>query len=239
MFDLTCCPVLTDDKRLPVQTSQWESKNISNLFFIGTLTQERDYKKSSSSFIHGFRYNARTLTHFLEERFFGIPYPRSTLLPSVSVLTQDILHRINTTSGLWQQFGFLADVYMLHNNSVTVEREIPLSILQDRFPADSLLAISLEYGAQKGFTRVHRNDYKNGHKSVFIHPVIRWYHKGILRAEQHILEDIEARWDEEVHIFPFQQILKSFLNEKMLPGSTHRENTFSFLARVFRSIARV
>ncbi len=37
--------------------------------------QSNDYKKSASAFIHGFRYNARTLSRLLEVRLRKREYP--------------------------------------------------------------------------------------------------------------------------------------------------------------------
>jgi hypothetical protein len=44
------------DKKLPKINTKYESVNNNNLFFIGSLMQSLDYKKSSGAFIHGFRY---------------------------------------------------------------------------------------------------------------------------------------------------------------------------------------
>ena len=65
LFDENCQPELAIDNRLPNQTSEWESTNIKDLYFAGVLTQMRDYKKSTSSFIHGFRYNCRALFPYI------------------------------------------------------------------------------------------------------------------------------------------------------------------------------
>ena len=38
-----------------------ESATIKDPYFVGTMKQARDFKKTTSGFIHGYRYNARTL----------------------------------------------------------------------------------------------------------------------------------------------------------------------------------
>ena len=59
-FDEDCRPDLTVNDRFPSLTCEWESTNVPHMFFAGTITQSRDYKKTSSGFIHGFRYNTRS-----------------------------------------------------------------------------------------------------------------------------------------------------------------------------------
>ncbi len=74
----------------------------------GTLTQSRDFKKQTSAFIHGFRYGIRALTHMLDEKYHGIEWPHRRVPPDG--LADAVLARINRTSALFQQFGFLCDV---------------------------------------------------------------------------------------------------------------------------------
>ena len=50
-----------DNGKVPLLKSNFESKNIPNLFFAGILSQEISYKKSSGPFIHGFRYLTKSM----------------------------------------------------------------------------------------------------------------------------------------------------------------------------------
>ena len=61
--------------RFPAQTSEWESTNVPDLYFAGTLMQVRDYKKSTGGFIHGFRYGVRSLHRMLEKKYCGQDWP--------------------------------------------------------------------------------------------------------------------------------------------------------------------
>src|SRR5262249_44928035 len=45
IFDAGCKPMLVTNDRFPEQTSEWESTNVPGLYFAGTLTQQRDYKR--------------------------------------------------------------------------------------------------------------------------------------------------------------------------------------------------
>jgi len=56
--------------------------NVPGLYFAGTLSQQRDFKKSTSGFIHGFRYGVRALHKILERRTRTTPCrPRSWTAP--------------------------------------------------------------------------------------------------------------------------------------------------------------
>jgi len=68
IFDDELKPELTLKDRFPRQTGEWESTNVPHLYFGGTLMQARDYKQTTSAFIHGFRYNMRCLYHVFNEK---------------------------------------------------------------------------------------------------------------------------------------------------------------------------
>lgn len=61
------------DGRYPQISSMWETKT-ENLFYIGAAMGAID-RQSASGFVHGFRYNIRTLHSLLENRFFNKPLP--------------------------------------------------------------------------------------------------------------------------------------------------------------------
>ena len=67
----------------------WES-SVKNLFFIGAPMQSID-REAASGFIHGFRYNIRTLSNLLQERYLKVPLPRATLKPDLEHMAQFIL----------------------------------------------------------------------------------------------------------------------------------------------------
>ena len=110
IFGADCTPKLGASGRLPAQTSAWESVNVPDLYFTGFLMADRDFKKASSSFIHGFRYNIRALVRILDCRHHGGNWPSRRLDAHPEALARSILERLNHTSALWQQFGFLTDV---------------------------------------------------------------------------------------------------------------------------------
>ena len=63
--------------RYPSLSSCWET-DTENLFYVGTAMAAID-RQSASGFIHGFRYNIRTLHNILENRSFSAPLPQTTI----------------------------------------------------------------------------------------------------------------------------------------------------------------
>ncbi|MDJ0706018.1 MAG: NAD(P)-binding domain-containing protein [Leptolyngbyaceae cyanobacterium MO_188.B28] len=117
LFDDSCKPELTINDRFPAQTSEWESVNIKDLYFAGVLMHMRDYKKKQSGFIHGFRYNIQALHHILEQKYHHQALPSRRIHLTPKSLTEVILQRVNFSSGLWQQTGFLCDLIVISDRN--------------------------------------------------------------------------------------------------------------------------
>ncbi|RSM39833.1 pyridine nucleotide-disulfide oxidoreductase [Amycolatopsis balhimycina DSM 5908] len=208
LFDDDCRPELTINDRFPAQTPSWESVNVPGLYFAGTITQVRDFKKATSAFIHGFRYGARALVKILGERYHDVPWPHAELPAKPDALTDAVITRINRTSALYQQFGFLADVVVVDGDTARYFEEVPVDrVLQD--PPDDAFAVTLDYGPDHDkvdpFDFVARaaqdkaNDHGEGH---YLHPIVRHYRRGELVATHHVTENLENEWDKEVHVEP-------------------------------------
>jgi thioredoxin reductase len=209
IFDESCRPELTIKDRFPAQTSAWESTNVPGLYFAGTITQVRDFKKSTSGFIHGFRYGARALHKILEQRYARTPWPaRQT--PDI---TGAIIERINRTSALWQQFGFLADVVTVRGGAGRYHEEVPLDFFTEGGLGgyDDAFAITLEYGPDHDkvdpfditVKRIAQDSVGQAHDAAYLHPVIRHFRGGTVQATHHLAENLENRWNRpDVHVAP-------------------------------------
>ena len=207
IFDDDCRPELTINNRFPALTAEWESVNVPGLYFAGTLTQSRDFKKHTSAFIHGFRYGVRALVHMLEERYHGIEWPHRVL--ATDGLADAVLTRINRTSALFQQFGFLCDVFTPDGRYY---EEMPLAYV----PLRDCFTVSLEYGA--GHDAIDPFDVEAGraweadrtHDDRYLHPVVRRRANGEVVATLRLPEDICNDWtDEKVYRAP----LRAFIEE--------------------------
>ena len=229
LFDASCRPELAINDRFPRQTSAWESTNVPGLYFAGTLTQQRDFKKTTSGFIHGFRYNAQALGRILERRYHGSEWPRRLLPRDAEAMTRALIERANRSSALWQQFGFLADVLAIRPGDAEVRyfEDVPVAYAHESDlvrDGDYYLMI-LEYGDihdldlinPKGDYRPERHDVANAHLSPGLHPIVRHYRQGEQVSVHHVLEDLYGEWLEEVHTEPLLAYLRR--EENRAPAS--------------------
>lgn len=217
-FDADCRPELTINDRFPAMTCEWESTNVPGMYFAGTITQARDFKKSTSGFIHGFRYNTRALFRMLEKKHHAKPWPAEEVEPTLDGVLRAMIERINRTSAMWQQFGFLHDLIVMPENGGPAKHyhEMPLAYIQEtELSASShYYTITMEFGAVEGdpFAVVRNPTPQAAHESVFLHPVIRRWNGPLLVAEHHLLEDLHGEWKrEDLHLAP----LRAFLQEQM------------------------
>ena len=229
MFDETCQPELVINNRFPSQTSAWESTNVPELYFAGTLTQARDFKKTNSGFIHGFRYNARALAHVLDSRYHSTRWPSSEVAVSPDAVTSTIVSRVNESSALWQQFGFLGDALVVQKGARTARyfREVPVDYAREGHlsPGDDCYVITLEFGHIDGdpFAVQRHPDPVMAEKSTFLHPVIRKYSAGQMVSELHLLEDLFGEWkNPDVHVKPLKAYLSAALREQASPPKRRR-----------------
>lgn len=217
-FEDPCVPEMTHCGRLPLMTDEWESTNVPGLFFAGTLTQQRDYKKYMSAFIHGFRYNARALVRMLEERYHETPWPRRSVAQTTEAVRDALLERMNQSSALWQQPGFLADVIQLNTSNATASylEELPVDYIK-RVGRGRALMLTLEYGpaVEDPFkvNRVHRENSKSAADSKFLHPIVYLLEDGVVTATHHVIEDLAAEWYEPEHVNPLHAFVESVLHE--------------------------
>jgi hypothetical protein len=219
IYDASCTPETTRDDRLPALRSDWQSANVDGLYFAGTIGQDRDFKRASSPFIDGFRYNLRTMAVLLREKYEGIPLSCTTVAADADRLTDLVLDRLNWSSALWTQFEYLCDVYVVDEKTGMVRHyiDLPEDYAIERFQAEAqVYTAALRWG---------RSDYADvfaierhpqpdrAAESAFIHPVIRRYRHGELVAEKHLLEDLLAHWRRpERHVAPLQSFFKENLD---------------------------
>src|SRR5262249_17626507 len=100
IFHAHCLPALTLRNRFPSQTSDADPLNVPDLYSAGTLMQVRDYKNSTSGFIHGFRYGIRALHHMLQRKYHGASWPHRRLQADPEKVMDAVIARVNRTSAL-------------------------------------------------------------------------------------------------------------------------------------------
>jgi hypothetical protein len=204
--------------KFPAQSPSWESTNVPDLYFAGTIMQYRDYKKFMSGFIHGFRYNVRTLCRLLAEKYMDMPYPTMRIEGGTQTLIETIAQRINRSSGLWQQPGFLCDVFVEGSDGESFEhrQELPIDLIHERWSSSGLnyMTVSLEFGQRKfdnpfNVPRIARDNVGSARESNFLHPVVRYFRMGELMADHHVIEDLAGEWREPEHLLPLREFLGS------------------------------
>lgn len=221
IFAQECRPILTSSDRFPAQTPEWESVNVPGLYFAGTIMQANDFKKTTSGFIHGFRYNVRALHRMLEKKYDSQSWPAREIEPTPEGLLEATLERLNRSSALWQQFGYLHDVIVVDEgwDHAAYYEEMPLAYVQQSEIGESshYYTVTLEFGKNEGdpFSAMRPTEPAKADESVFLHPVIRRWCGRQLVSELHLVEDLFGEWKkQEVHEAPLryfymEQILES------------------------------
>ena len=219
IFAKECRPILTVSDRLPAQTCEWESVNVAGLYFAGTIMQANDQKQTASGFIHGFRYNVRALFRMLEKKHHRADWPAREIEPTPEGLLEATFDRINRSSALWQQSGFLHDVIVVDDgwDHAAYYEEMPLSYIQNSEIGESshYYTITLQFGKVEGdpFSVARAQEVAKADESIFLHPVIRRWCGSQLVSELHLLEDLSGEWKKpETHVAP----LRYFYMEELL-----------------------
>lgn len=207
IFDDDCRPELVIKDRFPGQTSAYESTNVHGLYFAGTVMQVRDFKKSTSGFIHGFRYGVRALAKILDQRYHAVEWPHVAMAAEPAVLMDNTLTRVNRTSALWQQFGVLCDLIVCEDGVGTYYDEVPVDYVHDSAFGQSknYFTITLEYGPDHdkydpfdvSISRIKQDEVGVAHDAAYLHPVVRHYQQGKLVGVHHVAENLENEWDRE------------------------------------------
>ncbi|MEV5888836.1 NAD(P)-binding domain-containing protein [Nonomuraea fuscirosea] len=223
IFAADCRPDLVIGGRFPALTPAYESVGVPDLYFAGTLTQSRDFRRGTSGFIHGFRYGARALHRILESRYHDVPWPARELPADPAALAAAVVERINRTSALWQQFGLLADMIVLDGaGGARYLEEVPFDLQGPPVGDRGHFAITLEYGphhdAYDPFDievgRIAQSDAARAHEGHYLHPVVRHHFPGEPVAAHHITENLENEWNSaEVHVEP----LRAFFARRTAP----------------------
>ncbi|MDY7084846.1 MAG: NAD(P)-binding domain-containing protein [Actinomycetota bacterium] len=221
-FEASARPELVINDRFPAQTPAYESVNVAGLYFAGTLTQQRDFKKSTSGFIHGFRYGVRALHRILGARHHNRPWPSAPVDNTPEAITGAVIARINRTSALWQQFAVLGDVVTVRDGAASYLEEVPVAYFKsgELGAYDTAFVVTLEYGPGHDqvdpfditVPRIAENDAAAAAFASYLHPVVRAYRAGEVVATHHLAENLENHWNlPNVHVEPLSVFIKGVL----------------------------
>lgn len=233
-FEGNLRPKSRHNGKLPDLSPEWESTNIKDLYFAGALSHSRDYKKATSGFIHGFRYNCDALVKILRRKNENKEIEHHKLNRiDINEIKDLIIKKINRSSALWQQFGFFGDVLVLEEESKTGKYfdALPCDYINEVLcrNENEYFIFTLEYGTRHfnpfsdEVERVNRFDAENAQESDFLHPVIRKYSKGHLISTRHLLEDLDGEFVREEHV----NSLTDFLNGELIRKNREMKSTVS------------
>jgi thioredoxin reductase len=211
-------PAMIGNGRLPEIRPDWQSTTVDGLYFAGTIAQARDFRRASSAFIDGFRYNLRTLAALLGERYDGVPLRHDVVRADPDTLMSLILDRVNWSSALWTQFEYLCDAYVVDDATGTARHytDLPEDYAVTRFRDEPhYYTVTLRWGRSdySDVFNIERHPQPDrATESAFIHPVIRRYRGDELVEEKHLLEDLLAEWRRpDRHIEPLRQFFQRSL----------------------------
>ena len=175
-----------------------------------------DYRKTMSGFIHGFRYNVRALSQILELKYHGNPLPYQVMAATSQAVLAKIIDRINTSSGMFLQPGFLQDLVVIsERNGVAMYYEDLRADYIHSSPLgqnDHYYTISLEYGHFRSdpFSLERDPDPQKGNEAPYLHPVIKHFSRNRLVSEHHIQDDLENEWYAEQYVSSREFSLRAY-----------------------------
>jgi len=216
LFDLA----LNINNKYPHIKTNYESINNKNLYFIGSLMHSLDYRISSGGFIHGFRYLIKSFIHLNYDIKFKYVTFDFRDINNCKQITEHIMNRFNTSSDLYQMFGFLSDIfyYNIEEKNIIYFENVPINSHKPYKKENQLFFIlTLEYGNKEtNILKIGKKVSSIGteSKSTLIHPVIKIYNSypTSLIDIVHFDEDLFAEYtDISKYYDKLFRLLKSYL----------------------------
>ena len=207
LFAPDVCPRLDEKGKYPVLDSHWQS-SVPDLYFIGTSMAARD-RRSASSFIHGFRYNIRTLARLLDVRYHDRPLPCRTFplrtREDALELGRALVQHLSTTASLYQLFGLLADYLVFGEGQARLVRDVPVDVFREQpgfVGGKRCLQFTFEFGFHRYPPGSNTLDFTHYPQSAdcaaHLHAVIRQIEDGDVRREWPLGESLSVRYDEHL-----------------------------------------
>jgi thioredoxin reductase len=209
-FDATLVKDLVKVDKFPVLTQNFESTICPNLFFIGAATQYHDYKKGTSAFIHGFRYNCEYLHRYLTNTI------KCLHLQTKEELVDKVFEQLNESSALFHRFDQFCDLIGLDEEGAHYVPEIPILAVEQFINPKWTSYFTIKLGYSQEFEDTFQQPIDNhprvAHKSKFIHPIIQ-YNSSVFHIPEEATNEFKIY---DRHIYPFQLYLSHMLGELSL-----------------------
>jgi thioredoxin reductase len=203
-------PSLAHGEKLPALTCQWESRNVGGLYFCGTLMQSVDYRKSSSAFLHGMRYNATILSRLLEARLRGTTISGMRVAPDADLICNQIFERIRASSSLWHLYDFLCDAFVFDEAEGTFERfeDVSVKMMREDPTFKDSSRIEFRFTFENPAEAPEKEKFSN---IGLLHPVLHFYVRGESLGSCHMYEDVYAEWAQKDFGFCFRPRITDFV----------------------------
>ena len=205
---------LSQNNKYPATKYNYESKNNSDLYFIGSLMHYHDFKRSSGAFIHGFRYLVKLFSQInwnlnIDKKVFKF----EGNLKCYSDLRDHIMYRINNCSSLYQMYGVMCDVfyYDKKENQIIYYNDLTLDYALEKFNnLPHINILQLKYG-EKVYDIREIGAFKK-YNPIFLHPEIFIYKneegKIILKDKIIFEEDLFANFSSQEYYDKILRTLK-------------------------------
>jgi hypothetical protein len=69
VYDDSARPLLQSNRKYPRMTAEYESVNVPGMYFAGTYSHAKDFKRGAAGDIKGFRYTAHALSRVLSQKY--------------------------------------------------------------------------------------------------------------------------------------------------------------------------
>ncbi len=160
--------------------------------------QVRDFKKTMSGFVHGFRHNISALSNILEVKYQKKCWPSQSIVLNLSKIVQLVIQRLSISAALFLQPGFLCDLLVIGmlDQKAIYYQDIPLDYIRDSNLGkhNNYYTITLEYGLSKedSLSIEREPDVNKAFNDTYLHPVIRHFDGLSLLGEHHLPEHLES-----------------------------------------------
>jgi hypothetical protein len=191
MYTSQARPQLQPNRKFPALTAEWESVNVKNLYFAGAASHGRDHKRAAGGFIHGFRYTARALFTSLEEKYEAEPWPQkkftidaSSAQRDIQIVTEALLHRINTADGPYPMTAVIGDGILLKCGAQGADEmemdyhyNVPIAAFHNKYETHPRIVFSFGYGDGQ------RRTLKESVTAGSLYEVMLWFYSGEIGSD--------------------------------------------------------
>jgi hypothetical protein len=136
-----------------------------------------------------------------------VPWPSREISAKPAEVMEALIERVNRSSALFQQFGFLGDLVVVDEQAGTARyyEQVPVDYIADGGfgSLNSYFVATLDYGPDHdkydpfdstARQRISQSETERADEGHYLHPVVRHYRNGELVGTHHVTENLENEW---------------------------------------------